>query len=435
VKRGKNMVQKMKKVVSALLVMAMVLSSLSLPIQASAKAAYATRGKVIAQVVKATGAKKTASAKQMKAVKDVKKSSSNYKAVSKALKVGIITPDAKGKVYPEKTATYEYAAALLAKATGKTTEEILGSTKASKKITVKQLKKLIRKSIVTEDDPYIDDPYIDDPYIDDPYDDDSSDNREPLTSFTLPENANADEAAALEALINEQRSRGAYLTGDLRNTEDIPEDDREFGLEYGWDKEGHLVSITWSDLGLSGDISFAGLPYLQKLEVYSNEITSIDLSKNTVLSVFNCQVNHSLENLDLSNNTELTELYCRSSGLRDLDVSNNTKLKILYCGDSDAPFSVNIRNNTELEKFYCFGCTLGELDTSNNPRLTYLNCSYTGLSDLDVSKNTELQFLYCVGNSISRLDLTSNTKLEEVDCDESVTVIGYNGKFGSDNEW
>ena len=59
-----------------------------------------------------------------------------------------------------------------------------------------------------------------------------------------------------------------------------------------------------------------------------------------------------LTTLDVSNNTELTDLDCGGNQLTALDVSNNTALKDLDCGDNQ----------------------LTALDVSNNTALTYLEC-------------------------------------------------------------
>ena len=63
-------------------------------------------------------------------------------------------------------------------------------------------------------------------------------------------------------------------------------------------------------------------------------LTAINVSKNTQLTVLNCSSNQ-LSSLDLSKNTELFLLSCDDNKLTSLDISKNTKLKELYCYDNN----------------------------------------------------------------------------------------------------
>ncbi len=79
--------------------------------------------------------------------------------------------------------------------------------------------------------------------------------------------------------------------------------------------------------------SLKGIEYftsLKALRCSYNQLTSLDLSKNTALTELTCSYNQ-LTSLDLSKNTVLTELYCYSNQLTSLDVSKNTALTTLYC--------------------------------------------------------------------------------------------------------
>ena len=116
-------------------------------------------------------------------------------------------------------------------------------------------------------------------------------------------------------------------------------------------------------------------PNLEKLDCKYNNLTRLDVSKNTKLTVLSCESNH-LTSLDLSKNTELTELNCQDNQLTSLDLSKNTALTKLDCALNP----------------------LTSLDVSNNTALTYLNCNDNQLTSLDLSKNTALDTLDCSGN-------------------------------------
>ena len=61
-----------------------------------------------------------------------------------------------------------------------------------------------------------------------------------------------------------------------------------------------------------------------------------------------------------------------------------------------------------LKQLICNGNTLAELDLSQNTRLTELNCWDNPLPALNLSKNTELVKLNCNYTALAELDLTQN---------------------------
>ena len=134
-------------------------------------------------------------------------------------------------------------------------------------------------------------------------------------------------------------------------------------------------------------------PNLKKLDCKNNNLTRLDVSKNTKLTKLYCEFNQ-LTSLDLSKNTALTELNCQVNQLTSLDLSKNTALTKLDCALNP----------------------LTSLDVSNNTALTYLDCNYNQLTSLDLSKNTALTKLGCHDNQLTSLDLSKNTALDTLDC-------------------
>ncbi len=144
-------------------------------------------------------------------------------------------------------------------------------------------------------------------------------------------------------------------------------------------------------------ISLRGIEYFESLailECYGNQLTALDVSKNTMLTVLECDENQ-LATLDVSKNTTLTDLVCSDNQLTMLDVSKSTALVGLYCDNNH----------------------LTTLDISKNTALTDLVCSDNQLTTLDVSKNTALTWLSCDDNQLTALDIRKNTVLTELDCE------------------
>ena len=127
--------------------------------------------------------------------------------------------------------------------------------------------------------------------------------------------------------------------------------------------------------------SLKGIEYftaLKKLYCYGNEITELDLSKNTALTYLDCDYNH-ITKLTISNNALLDTLYCSENELTELDVSNNTALIYLDCYDNK----------------------LTQLDVTKNTALVQLDFCSNQITSIDLSNNIWLEELYCYQNKIS----------------------------------
>lgn len=81
-----------------------------------------------------------------------------------------------------------------------------------------------------------------------------------------------------------------------------------------------------SDMGIS---TLSGvldkMPSLEIFDCSKNNLSSIDLSKNELLTKLDCS-NNKLQTLNLDNNQNLLELYCNNNYLSSLDCSNNEYL-------------------------------------------------------------------------------------------------------------
>ena len=153
---------------------------------------------------------------------------------------------------------------------------------------------------------------------------------------------------------------------------------------------------------------------LTQLNCYKNQLTELNVSKNTALTQLNCN-NNQLTALNVSNNTALTSLGCSNNQLTALDVSNNTALTSLNCSNNQLT-ALDVSNNTTLSHLMCYNNQLTELNVSKNTALTYLDCFNNQLTTLDVSKNTVLKDLTCYNNQLTALDVSKNTALKTLHC-------------------
>ena len=162
-------------------------------------------------------------------------------------------------------------------------------------------------------------------------------------------------------------------------------------------KNTALRTMNFQMLGLTS-LDVSKNTALSELYCFGNQLTSLDVSKNTALTVLRC-FNNQLTSLDVSNNTALTYLDCHSNQLISLDVTKNTALTSLNCYDNQLT-SLDVSQNTALEDLSCEYNQLTSLDVSNNTALTYLDSGLNQLTSLEVSKNTALTSLYCFSNQI-----------------------------------
>ncbi len=99
-----------------------------------------------------------------------------------------------------------------------------------------------------------------------------------------------------------------------------------------------IISLKVQGDSISDMTGIEAFVNLENLNCGNNQLTSLDISKNTALTGLDCSSNQ-LTNLDISNNTALRiELSCGSNQLTSLDVSNNTALG--FIGIQDMP-SIN----------------------------------------------------------------------------------------------
>jgi hypothetical protein len=147
--------------------------------------------------------------------------------------------------------------------------------------------------------------------------------------------------------------------------------------------EDKLIALGIDKDGKNGKVATESIASITSLSVFSSSITDLTgIQDFKALTTLACGSNQ-LTTLDVSKNTALTYVSCTSNQLTTLDFSKNLALATLYC----------------------YSNKLTSIDVSKNVALTYLDCSYNQLSALDVSKNVTLGKLYCNNNKLLSLNL------------------------------
>lgn len=134
---------------------------------------------------------------------------------------------------------------------------------------------------------------------------------------------------------------------------------------------------------------------------------------------FNCSFNKAnITAIDVSHNTQLTELNCPNNQIDAIDVTKNTLLTGLSCGGNQLT-SINISHNTQLTTLDCRSNNLTAIDFSKNTQLIRVNCEKNKLTSIDVNKNILLKELYCGFNKLTSIDVSKNTQLTGLDCENN----------------
>ena len=108
----------------------------------------------------------------------------------------------------------------------------------------------------------------------------------------------------------------------------------------------------------------------KSIGLYNTSVKELDFKLLKKLEDFSYW-NGPLESIDLSNNTNLDQVWIKNANIKTVDIKKLKKLKSI--------------------KFY--GIPLEELDISNNPNLGAVRTYNTNVKVLDVSNNPKLEFI------------------------------------------
>ena len=185
--------------------------------------------------------------------------------------------------------------------------------------------------------------------------------------------------------------------------------DKSRRVSYSGIGEGVITITTSKAVGekiklrieANGDVVIEGVserPYLSDRHSKNYTLTSQTITIRGDVTSIDCDDNQ-LTNLDVSKNTVLTSLSCSKNQLTSVDVSKNAALTKLDCSKNQLTV-LNVSGCTALTTLDCYDNQLTSLDVSKNTVLKWLNCSYNQLTSLDVSSCTALTELKCYKNHL-----------------------------------
>ena len=207
--------------------------------------------------------------------------------------------------------------------------------------------------------------------------------------------------------------------------------------------EATYISVEWNSIS-----SLEGIEYLTELtSLYcnGNDLTMLDLSSNTKLTILDCS-NNNIDELYLDGGIAraLTEGYREGStyifdeGDEYYSVSVDTATKVYSNGSwINEPVIVTAIDEYSFPDDNFRQYVLDEIDADNDDQLSEaeinitreISCSYREIKDLTgIEYFTSLVNLYCQGNEISELDVSMLTDLRDLDCsDNDLTYLNVSG--------
>lgn len=205
-----------------------------------------------------------------------------------------------------------------------------------------------------------------------------------------------------------------------------------------------LKSLIVSSLGIASLEGIEHFTNLEGLACDNNSLTELDLSKNTQLTELTCGYNKISKlilppnaekmtwlscgdnkltgKLDCSNWVNLTNLNCHTNNFTALDLTGCSELIGLSCGNNNLT-SLNVQDCSNLTTLQCDGNKLSSLDISMCPYLLTLSCGNNNLETLDLSNCHNLDRLFCQDNKLSSLDISMCLKLSLLYCQNNMLTL------------
>lgn len=207
----------------------------------------------------------------------------------------------------------------------------------------------------------------------------------------------------------------AYLLG---NPQINTNNDSQIQVSEAVAFTGTIACNAMNISNLTGIESFVNIT---SLSFAQNQVTNLDISKNTSLTYLDCSVNQ-LTSLDVSKNLALKNLICFNNQLTNLDITKNINLTQLTTYKNPLT-TLNVTKNYALQTLICYENQLTTLDVSKNLALKELYCYRNQIISLELNNNLQLTKLSCDENKLEFLDLSKNTALTDVWCDQNLIRI------------
>lgn len=204
------------------------------------------------------------------------------------------------------------------------------------------------------------------------------------------------------------------------------------------DEISKIISLDVSENGITDLTGIEHFISLKYLNVSVNNLKKLDLSKNVLLNTIEASNNQLLESIELPKNIE--NIYINFNyNLKGFNISIFEKLKNFYGADVKLD-NVDLTNLTNLIALDVSNTNLNQIDVSKNIKLEYLNVSENNLVELNIRNNINLVTVDAVNNKLNKIELPNSIRNEsEIEFYAQQVQAGYeviwyeNGKLINGN--
>ena len=173
--------------------------------------------------------------------------------------------------------------------------------------------------------------------------------------------------------------------------------------EIQFTEAAQVSTLSISNKNISDLTGLSKFRALKNLICYGNNLTSIDVSGNTVLEKLTCFDNN-LSSLDLSKNPKVESILAYNNQITSLNLADNEALETLNLNDNSLS-TLNIDHLATLKKLIVNNNEIENLSTLNNILLYEVRANNNKISDLDLTQNTALRILDVSENSMNTLNV------------------------------
>jgi len=159
---------------------------------------------------------------------------------------------------------------------------------------------------------------------------------------------------------------------------------------------------------VSGDVQLAGLTALKNLYYYFYDTKSQLSNPKEEETIQNRMINK----LNLANCISLQTLSWMSEiGLNEIDLTNCSQLLLLnlQCNLT----KLDVSDCTQLKELWCLDNHLNQIDLTNCSQLQTLYCNNNHLNQIDLKNCSQLKILHCDHNKLSELDINDCSVLDD----------------------
>ena len=179
------------------------------------------------------------------------------------------------------------------------------------------------------------------------------------------------------------------------------------------DVEG-ITRLYCSGRNISDTTGLDKLTNLESLSLYDNNITSIDVSKNTKLTNLELYENQISSITGLDKLTELTHLDLEYNNLSTIDISKNKLLETIYFSHNKIEGELDLSNYDNLTDIYLYNNKFTSIKLPKNKDITEIDLRNNKLSMIDLSYYDNLEYLYLDNNELESIILPKSENLRSI---------------------